>query len=138
MHSGIIAERVIGCREYAEAQTRFLLSIENNQTFTTNTHYLADYKEKFTAYYKSVRKTHESENTFVEGLMKGLAVKDDFAQSLGEVIAHLTKMGLLVQPHELAKLIESGAEEDVVDIMAEVRAYYQGKTTSSIYLESLL
>ncbi|KAF8603999.1 hypothetical protein BDV93DRAFT_117624 [Ceratobasidium sp. AG-I] len=122
---GIVADRIIGCREYAEAQTRFLLSIENNQTFTTNTHYLADYKEKFMAYYKTVRKSHEGESTFVEGLMQGISPDTDFGQSLGEVLANLTKMGLSIQPHQLSKLLESDAEEDVVDIMAEVRAYYQ-------------
>ncbi|KAG9082166.1 hypothetical protein FS749_007065, partial [Ceratobasidium sp. UAMH 11750] len=32
----IVAERIMGCREYADAQTQFALNIENNQTFTTN------------------------------------------------------------------------------------------------------
>jgi hypothetical protein len=128
----IVAERIVGCREYADAQTQFLIHIENNQTFTTNTHYLADYKEKFTTYYKSVRKDQEGKTSFVEGVVQGLGGETDFAKSLSEVIAHLTKMGLSVDPQELIKLMDSDVDEDVIDIMAEVRAYYQGEYTCLI------
>ncbi|KAG8714550.1 hypothetical protein FRC08_011771 [Ceratobasidium sp. 394] len=121
----IVAERIMGCREYADAQTQFALNIENNQTFTTNVHYLADYKEKFTSYYQSVRKAQQGENTFVKGLAEGLGIESDFSKSMAEVVAHLSKMGLPVQPRDLAKLLNSDPGEEVIDIMAEVRAYYQ-------------
>ncbi|KAG8736179.1 hypothetical protein FRC10_009636 [Ceratobasidium sp. 414] len=121
----IVAERILGCREHADAQTQFALNIENNQTFTTNVHYLADYKEKFSSYYLSVRKAQQGENTFVKGLIEGLGAESDFSKSMGEVLAHLTKMGLSVEPQNLAKLLNSDPGEDVIDVMAEVRAYYQ-------------
>ncbi|KAG8699689.1 hypothetical protein FRC08_005158 [Ceratobasidium sp. 394] len=44
---------------------------------------------------------------------------------MAEVVAHLSKMGLPVQPRDLAKLLNSDPGEEVIDIMAEVRAYYQ-------------
>ncbi|KAG8688258.1 hypothetical protein FRC11_005773 [Ceratobasidium sp. 423] len=44
---------------------------------------------------------------------------------MGEAIAHLAKMGLAVQPIDLGKLIQAEAEDELIDIMAEVRAYYQ-------------
>ncbi|KAJ1301437.1 hypothetical protein OPQ81_008695 [Rhizoctonia solani] len=94
----LVADRIAQCREAADTQVQFLLDIENNQTFTTNAHYLASYKEKFITYYKAVRK---------------------------HPIAHLTKMGLPVQPVDLGKLIPAEAEDELIDIMAEVRAYYQ-------------
>ncbi|KAG8776904.1 hypothetical protein FRC12_000633 [Ceratobasidium sp. 428] len=121
----IIAERIIGCREHADAQTQFVVDLENNQTFTTNVHYLSDYKEKFMNYYQSVRKAKQGENIFVKGLGEGLGVDTDFSRSMGEVLAHLSKMGVSTEPQNLAKLLNLDSGEDVVDIMAEVRAYYQ-------------
>ncbi|CUA74652.1 hypothetical protein RSOLAG22IIIB_11369 [Rhizoctonia solani] len=121
----LVADRVAECREAADAQIQFLLDIENNQTFTTNTHYFASYKEKFTTYYKAVRKGRRGENTLIQGLAQGLDGKTDFSKSMAEAIAHLTKMGLAVKPLDLGKLIESEAEDELIDIMAEVRAYYQ-------------
>ncbi|CAE6433884.1 unnamed protein product [Rhizoctonia solani] len=121
----LVADRIAECREAADAQIRFLLDIENNQTFTTNTHYFAAYKEKFTTYYKAVRKGRRGENTLIQGLTQGLNGNTDFSKSMAEAIAHLTKMGLAVQPVDLGKLIESEAEDELIDIMAEVRAYYQ-------------
>ncbi|KAF8756245.1 Fungalysin metallopeptidase (M36) [Rhizoctonia solani] len=59
----LVADRILQCREVADAQIRFLLDIENNQTFTTNTHYFASYKEKFITYYKAVRKDRRGENS---------------------------------------------------------------------------
>ncbi|CAE6452553.1 unnamed protein product [Rhizoctonia solani] len=121
----LVADRIVQCREAADAQTRFLLDIENNQTFTTNTHYFASYKEKFTTYYKAARKDRRGENALIQGLTQGLNADNDFSKSMAEAIAHLTKMGLSVQPVDLGKLIQAEAEDELIDIMAEVRAYYQ-------------
>ncbi|KAG9123954.1 hypothetical protein FRC07_013378 [Ceratobasidium sp. 392] len=121
----IVADRIMGCREHADSQTEFALNIENNQTFTTNVHYLADYKEKFAGYYMSVRKAQQGEDKFVKGLMEGLGVDTDFSRSMAEVLANLSKMGVSTEPSNLAKLLGSDPNEDVIDIMAEVRAYYQ-------------
>ncbi|KAG8683246.1 hypothetical protein FRC11_013789, partial [Ceratobasidium sp. 423] len=90
----LVADRIAQCREAADAQIQFLLSIENNQTFTTNTHYFASYKDKFTTYYKAARKGRRGENTLVQGLTQGLDANTDFSKSMGEAIAHLAKMGL--------------------------------------------
>ncbi|KAH7334548.1 P-loop containing nucleoside triphosphate hydrolase protein [Rhizoctonia solani] len=113
----LVADRIAECREAADAQIRFLLDIENNQTFTTNTHYFAAYKEN--------SQGPQGENTLIQGLTQGLSGNTDFSKSMAEAIAHLTKMGLTVQPVDLGKLIESEAEDELIDIMAEVRAYYQ-------------
>lgn len=121
----IVSEKVMTCRENADSQTRFLFCVEKNQPFTTNNHYLSDYKEKFINYYRLARKDYQGEGEFVKALGQGLGAKTSFAQSMSEVIAHLTKMGLSVQPQELAKLLKPDPSEEVIDIMAEVRAYYQ-------------
>ncbi|QRV97583.1 dynamin central region protein [Ceratobasidium sp. AG-Ba] len=96
-----------------------------SRTFTTNTHYLADYKDKFTNYYRTVRKDNEEETSFVKGLAQGLGADTEFAKSMSEVIANLNKMGISMQPQDLARLLNPDPSEDVIDIMAEVRAYYQ-------------
>ena len=77
-------------------------------------------------YYKAARKDRRGENPLIQGLTQGLGGDSDFSKSMAEAIAHLTKMGLAVQPLDLGKLIESEAEDELIDIMAEVRAYYQG------------
>lgn len=120
------------CRESADAQVRFLLDIENNQTFTTNTHYFASYKEKFTTYYKAARKDRKGESSFIKDLNRGLGAGTDFSTNLAEAIAYLTKLGLSVKPDDVGKLIEPDMDEDVIDIMAEVRAYYQGTSMQLI------
>jgi hypothetical protein len=102
------------------------LDVESNQTFTTNAHYFLSYKDKFATYYKSVRKDRGGGSALAQGFAKGLNSNTPFSKYMGEVISSLAKMGLSIQPEDLGKLINSDTEEDIVGIMAEVRAYYQG------------
>lgn len=91
-----------------------------------NTHYFASYKDKFTTYYKAARKERKGESAFVRELGKGLDAGTAFSEHLADAIASLAQLGLSIKPEEIGKLIQPDMDEDVIDIMAEVRAYYQG------------
>ncbi|QRW24504.1 extracellular metalloproteinase MEP [Rhizoctonia solani] len=90
----LVADRILQCREVADAQIRFLLDIENNQTFTTNTHYFASYKEKFITYYKAKQLPTSRRWAYRPTCRSG-------------------------ETHP------ARGEDELIDIMAEVRAYYQ-------------
>ena len=51
---GIIQQHIKECLERAEERVKWLMRLED-APFTLNTHYLADYREKFLAHYKDAR-----------------------------------------------------------------------------------
>ncbi|KAH7334233.1 P-loop containing nucleoside triphosphate hydrolase protein [Rhizoctonia solani] len=102
--------------------------------------YLADYKEKFKAYYSAARRQHHSvkESNFLSGLAKGVndtyfsgsknagsRVPTTFSQNLTLVISKLSEMGVSVSPLDLSKLIETDTAIESLDVISEVQAYYQ-------------
>lgn len=52
--SGVIQQHIKECLERAEERVKWLMRLED-APFTLNTHYLADYREKFLAHYKDAR-----------------------------------------------------------------------------------
>lgn len=135
----IVSDRISQSLESATTTIRFLYQLEKDQTFTLNDHYLSDYKEKFKAYYSAARKEHRSgkESSFLSGLAKGMndsvypskntIHRTPFAENLCTVISKLAEMGASISPLELAKIIETDSSIESLEVMAEVRAYYQGK-----------
>ncbi|KAF8600340.1 P-loop containing nucleoside triphosphate hydrolase protein [Ceratobasidium sp. AG-I] len=135
----IISDRIKQSLESAATTIRFLYQLEKDQTFTLNDHYLSDYKEKFKTYYSAARRDKRSgkESSFLTGLAKGLndsisisrngTQRTAFAENLGTVLAKLAEMGASVSPLDLAKLLETDSTIESLEVMAEVRAYYQGK-----------
>lgn len=119
-----------------------MYQLEKDQTFTLNDHYLSDYKQKFKTYYSAARKEKKSgkDSSFLSGLAKGLSdsvtvsesvtQRTPFAENLSTVLAKLAEMGASVSPLDLAKVLETDSSIESLEVMAEVRAYYQGKQSS--------
>jgi hypothetical protein len=120
--------------ERAEERIAWLLALED-RPFSLNTHYLADYQDKFLAYYKGARErdrnaeltsaiqsyTPSASNTFGASSPSGIA----------KVLTGLVEIGMHnVKPEDLAKLIPPDAMEPALRIMADVRAYFQGMSFS--------
>jgi hypothetical protein len=135
----------------------WLLELEQ-QPFTLNAHYLYDYKEKFLSYYKAHRKPSlpaplrsalSQDNTAINELSPfqfgaseirvssfgrtHVASVDAVEETpLRKILSGLLELGVDgITPADLAKLLPQDQYSPALDIMAEVRAYFQGEVISS-------
>jgi hypothetical protein len=112
--------------ESTEARVAWLLALED-RPFSLNTHYLADYRDKFMAYYKGARE--QDRNANLMSAIRGYSPHEprEGQDGVTKVLAALAEMGIHgVKPGELAKLIPPDGMEPALVIMADVRAYFQG------------
>lgn len=123
--------------ERAEERINWLVELEN-RPFSLNTHYLADYKDKFLAYYRGAREKDRNVD-----LMRAIETYTPPANSssysrngtqapaptgIAKVLAGLVEIGIIgIKPEDLAKLIAPDGMEPALVIMADVRAYFQGE-----------
>ncbi len=105
-----------------------LIEIESEEPTTVNEHYLSDYKAKYLARYRAERKLHSGSGTNVSlrNFMNGAS---DPSGHFGNAISHLQQMGFPsdLKKEDFLRLLKPDASEEALDIMAEVRAYYQGR-----------
>jgi hypothetical protein len=167
----IAREHLKKCLSATESQIDWLLRLEG-RPFTLNSHYLSDYKDKFLAHYKGLRRqdlraTHNlmqkpsvsvkpsvpapiltkgtntgnipdvfkfssttlaapgssSQFQSMESLMR-----DEMVNAVMAGLADLGFHGLTAA--DLAKLLPPDEMEPAINIMAEVRAYFQGQTSA--------
>ena len=107
---------------------RECIALEHEEPATVNEHYLSDYKRKFHARYKATRQLHIKHSANLETLVNGgyqiSTVMHDALQNLGH-------MGLAnIKKDDLLRLLPADSADGAIEIMAEVRAYYQGMGTS--------
>jgi hypothetical protein len=119
----IMQTHIQKCADAAAQHIDSLLEDEN-EPFTMNVHYYAEYRSKFWGHYKTTRLRAKSnviqnlENSNDEGMM----------QAFNETISSLAKLGFhSVEASSLATLLPSDPMEPAIGIMADVRAYFQGR-----------
>lgn len=109
----------------------FLLKVEGTP-YTRNTHYLDDYRDKFLNYYKGIRQSTENNNLISKlsaGVLPDSEPDGQFEGGLVKVLSGLSDMGIHgIQPLALARILPPALMEDAIAIMADVRAYFQGKS----------
>jgi hypothetical protein len=111
------------CADTAAQDIGFLLTDEH-EPFTLNVHYYTEYRAKFLSHYK--RNRLRTTSKVMRNLDPDGGNLNMFA--LDEAIASLAKLGLrLVEPSSLAALLPSDPMEPAIGIMADVRAYFQGR-----------
>ena len=111
------------CAEAAAQHIDSLLEDEN-EPFTMNFHYYAEYRSKFLNHYKSDRL--RSKSSFIRNLEDGN--NSSMMNAVNETISSLAKLGLhSVDASSLASLLPPDPMEPAIEIMADVRAYFQGK-----------
>jgi hypothetical protein len=104
------------------------MDLELEEPTTTNEQYLTDYKQTFIARYKAARRLHSQTNPTLQKLVNGGFQNTSFMR---DALQNLRTMGLDVTDHNsLLRLIPADSAEYVIEIMAEVRAYYQGRRAS--------
>ncbi|KAF9078476.1 P-loop containing nucleoside triphosphate hydrolase protein [Rhodocollybia butyracea] len=120
----IVREHMKKCLEATEAGIRWQLALEQ-RPFTTNTHYLADYKDKFFSYYKGCR-DKDINQEMVETLRVSSLNRHSPSSILNVTLSNLAQLGIAgVKGIDLIKLLPSDEMEPALNIMAEVRAYFQ-------------
>ncbi len=118
----------------AETRIKWLMSLESHP-FTLNEHYLADYKDKFLSFYKAVRQSQRSPTLLAHINNHIIAPPQDnpFGNppqltGISKILSGLSEVGITgVKPEDIPKLLPPDTMEPAITIMAEVRAYFQGK-----------
>ncbi|EKM81299.1 hypothetical protein AGABI1DRAFT_56763 [Agaricus bisporus var. burnettii JB137-S8] len=131
----LLQDHLKACLARTEERINWLLDLED-KAFSLNTHYLSDYKSKFLAYYRSARRKNnhnvimDSINAYAPPANPTPAVSSKQAPNpvygVSKVLSGLTEMGFNgVQANDLAKLLRTDNMEPAIEIMADVRAYFQ-------------
>lgn len=106
----------------------WIIDLED-RPFTLNVHYLADYKSKFLAHYKGAREADRNATLMnaIRQYSPPKKVDPSILTGMAKVLSGLVEIGITgVKPEELAKLIPADGMEPALNIMADVRAYFQG------------
>jgi hypothetical protein len=135
MNRTIIQQHIKHCLERTEERISWLFELED-WPFSLNTHYLSDYKNKFLAHYKGTREKYErldimstiqSYNSSVNASV-GSFQRSQSPTGVAKIMAGLAEIGMSgVVAEDLPRLLPSDSMEPALLIMAEVRAYFQGK-----------
>lgn len=127
------------CLERTEERIIWLIKLEE-LPFSLNTHYLSDYRSKFLSHYRAAREKYECKNvidaikSYNEQSQQPVTFTTNRNGSvvppptgIGKVLAGLAEIGMSgVNAHDLAKLLPPDPMEPALNIMADVRAYFQG------------
>jgi len=111
------------CADVAEQRITFLLE-EEQEPFTLNEHYFMGYRSKYLGHYKGIRQMAES--SFINTIQS-----EESEHLVSKVISTLAALGLPnVDCSTLPRLLPPDPMESAIEIMAEVRAYFQGSERS--------
>jgi hypothetical protein len=131
----VLTDHIKKCCERTTGQIVWLIRLEE-KPFTLNEHYHCDYREKFLAHYRGWR-----QNNGHGALMKsirdykpcpppkldrnGQAIHNP--TGIDKIMSGFLEVGVGgIQPADLPKILPSDPMEPALEIMADVRAYFQG------------
>ncbi|GLB38018.1 putative TRAFAC class dynamin-like GTPase superfamily, dynamin Fzo YdjA family protein [Lyophyllum shimeji] len=123
----LLQDHLNKCLERTEERIEWLMLLED-RPFSLNTHYLADYKDKFLAHYRTAREKdrHPPLLSAIEAYRSKSPSPFGAPVGVAKVLASLVEMGIVgVEAEALAKLLEPDEMEPALNIMADVRAYFQ-------------
>ena len=107
----------------AAAQRIDSLLAEEKVPFTMNEHYFMEYRSKFLVHYKKARQRDKSQ--FIRNIEN--KADGNMVATMNNAIAYLSMMGLEgADSAGLANLLPSDPMDPAIEIMADVRAYFQG------------
>ncbi|KAJ7115622.1 P-loop containing nucleoside triphosphate hydrolase protein [Mycena crocata] len=113
----------------AQALISKLILLEVDGPLTLNEHYLSDYKAKFLSHYRGAREKQRN-RVLAEAIAtctEGAAVDfHDYATSIATILSNLASIGLQgVNAEDLVKLLPPDRMDPALNIMSDVRAYFQ-------------
>ena len=111
-----------------------LLSVEG-LPFTLNHMYLKEYKAKFLAHYRDIRRRSKGQDAIVHRFqeLNKVVATDRPNLELMNLTGILQRFGLTCSPNDLHRLLPEDELEPALDIIATVRAYFQGKPISQVF-----
>jgi hypothetical protein len=127
-----MAEHIKQCGDRTKERISWLMNVEK-RPYTLNTHYYSDYRDKFLSLYRGCREMGNNGQ-----VMKNLQsykphVPNNFTSpisvqtGLDQILSALPQVGITgTQAADLAKLFPPDPMEPALNIMAGVRAYFQG------------
>ncbi|KAG8920245.1 hypothetical protein FRC02_001037 [Tulasnella sp. 418] len=144
----IVSQQLGACAESAKARIKVTCQGELEKYFTQNEHYFFAFRDKLFTRYKSLFRRSRGQQSFIESLKtltktpqpmtspsvrvsdRYVEAETDMAPSFNEdihtVIGILARRGLHgLGAEDLAKLLPSSDMDVGLEIMAEVRAYFQ-------------
>jgi hypothetical protein len=125
--SDVIIDHLNTCTKLAHEWMMHCIALESEEPTTVNEHYLSDYKAKYLARYRADRKLHSGSgvNESLRNFINGDYDHDSFT----DAVSYLEQMGFPsdLKKEDFLRLLKPDASEEALDIMAEVRAYYQGQ-----------
>jgi hypothetical protein len=117
-----LKDHIEKCADAAALRIDSLLE-EEQEPFTMNEHYFMDLRSKFFTYYKKARLRSKSQ--FIRNLEN--RGDENMTNLMSKAISSLTRMGLeAADASALANLLPSDPMDPAIEIMADVRAYFQG------------
>ncbi|KAF9036386.1 P-loop containing nucleoside triphosphate hydrolase protein [Panaeolus papilionaceus] len=147
----IFEDHITLCLEECKKKVLWLLDMEN-KPFSLNTHYLEDYKNKFLTHYRAARQKYQQSNLLTQiQMLQNMRSTPAPAQEirkiatnkraesdpravtappqptgLEKVLIGLAEMGMHgMKPEDLLRLVPPDAMDPALNIMADVRAYFQ-------------
>ena len=104
------------------------IELESEEPTTSNEHYLSNYKAEYLARYRAERQMHSGSgaNDSLRNFINGTY---DHNSLFTNAVSYLQQMGFPsgLNKEDFLRLLKPDASEEALDIMAEVRAYYQGQ-----------
>jgi len=121
----LLQEHLRQCYNRAEERVKWLLEMEQ-EPFTLNTHYYADYRDKFLTHYKNARE-QKSNQTLINAIDSyHLSTSPLGRTGISKILSGLADVGVYgSKPHDIPKILPPDKFEPALIIMAEVRAYFQ-------------
>lgn len=135
------------CLQRTEERVNWLLEVEE-LPFTLNNHYLSDYKSKFLTYFRESRESVINDQ--VANRVK--AYKEDPTShtiatyrgakepsAMAKVMSSLAEVGITgIRPEDVFKILPEDEMAPALNIMADVRAYFQGTSWAQHRISSRL
>ncbi|KAJ7234502.1 P-loop containing nucleoside triphosphate hydrolase protein [Mycena haematopus] len=112
----------------AQALIAKLICLEEDGPLTLNEHYLVDYKAKFLINYKTAREKaqHPVLTTAIEAYRRAPGSSDFLPMGIAQIVDGLASVGLSgIDLNDLVKLLPPDRMDPALNIMADVRAYFQ-------------
>ena len=126
--SGVVIDHLNTCTRLAHERMTHCIEIEREEPTTVNEHYLSDYKSKYLARYRAEKKLHSGSgnNDILRDFIKGVYENHPYFTTTR---SNLQNMGFPsdLRREDFLRLLKPDTSEEALDIMAEVRAYYQGQ-----------
>ncbi|KAJ7128249.1 P-loop containing nucleoside triphosphate hydrolase protein [Mycena filopes] len=114
--------------EGAQALITKLIALEDDGPLTLNEHYLSDYRAKFLTHYRGAREAQQNPvlAQAIAAFKPDALISEYDLPGIAQVLSTLAAIGLSgVRAEDLVKLLPPDRMDPALNIMADVRAYFQ-------------